>query len=87
MKGGAFKLNMHPKTYFDGNPYASDKPLPPVKSPVKEKRDVKPFRPSHPAKSVSILNTVTLEYNFFCFCFVLFLFLIVLLCLFVASVL
>ena len=53
MKGGAFKLNMHPKAYFDGNPFMSDKPLPPVKKLPSEKKDVKPFRPSHPAKSVS----------------------------------
>ena len=24
-KGGAFRLNLHPKTFFDGNPYKSDK--------------------------------------------------------------
>ena len=23
-KGGAYKLNLHPKAYFDGNPYKSD---------------------------------------------------------------
>ena len=55
MKGGAFKLNMAPKTLFDANPYATDKPLPPLKKMVVEKKDVKPFRPSHPAKSVSRL--------------------------------
>lgn len=53
MKGGAFKLNMAPKTLFDANPYATDKPLPPLKKMVVEKKDVKPFRPSHPAKSIA----------------------------------
>ena len=24
-KGGAYKLNLHPKAYFDGNPYKSDR--------------------------------------------------------------
>ena len=24
-KGGAFKLNLHPRAFFDGNPYKSDK--------------------------------------------------------------
>ena len=24
-KGGPYKLNLHPKAYFDGNPYKSDR--------------------------------------------------------------
>ena len=24
-KGGPFRLNLHPKAYFDGNPYKSDR--------------------------------------------------------------
>ncbi|XP_071808688.1 cilia-and flagella-associated protein 96-like [Asterias amurensis] len=51
-KGGAFKLGMHPKSMFDHNPYATDKPLPPIKKTGTPKRDVKPFRPSHPAKAI-----------------------------------
>lgn len=51
-KGGAFKLNMHPRAYFDANPYASDRPgkrggsagLP------SKKDDSKPFKPSSPGK-------------------------------------
>ena len=53
LKGGAFKLNMHPTTYFDGNPFKSDRPLPPAKSEKSAKPDVKPFRPSHPGKKVN----------------------------------
>ncbi|PIK35996.1 putative UPF0602 protein C4orf47-like [Apostichopus japonicus] len=52
MKGGAFKLNMHPRSYFDSNPYYADKSLPPIKRNASPKRDVKPFRPSHPAKII-----------------------------------
>jgi len=25
MKGASFKLNLHPKAFFDGNPYKTDK--------------------------------------------------------------
>ena len=53
-KGGAFKLGMHPKAVFDANPYATDKPLPPIKKTGTPKREVKPFKPSHPAKDVRI---------------------------------
>ena len=56
-KGGAFKLNMHPRAYFDANPYASDRPgkrggsagLP------SKKDDSKPFKPSSPGKRVTML--------------------------------
>ncbi|KAG9347003.1 hypothetical protein JZ751_005930 [Albula glossodonta] len=37
MKGGAFRLNLHPKDCFDGNPYKLDKPLPPVKKTEEKK--------------------------------------------------
>ncbi|XP_071952555.1 cilia-and flagella-associated protein 96-like [Antedon mediterranea] len=53
MKGGSFKLNMHPKSYFDGNPYVNDKPLPPVKKQPSVKKDFKPFKPSSPAKKIA----------------------------------
>lgn len=52
MKGGAFKLNMHPRTYFDSNPYYADKPLPPLKKKPVGKSDIKPFKPSSPAKVI-----------------------------------
>lgn len=50
MKGGSFKLNMHPKEYFDENPFRSDKPLPPPKKISAPKETAKPFRPSNPGK-------------------------------------
>ena len=32
MKAGAFKLNMHPTSYFDENPFRSDKHLPKLRT-------------------------------------------------------
>ena len=52
LKGGAFRLNMHPQSYFDGNPYRSDKPLGPPKKEGSTVKDIKPFKPSSPAKAV-----------------------------------
>ncbi|XP_075716296.1 cilia-and flagella-associated protein 96 isoform X2 [Rhinoderma darwinii] len=49
-KGGAFRLNLYPREYFDINPYHSNKPLPPLKKKTEKKVDVKPFKPSSPAK-------------------------------------
>lgn len=54
VKGGPFKSNIYPLEYFDMNPYFSDKPLPPVKKPPPEKQIAKPFKPSSPAKKVSL---------------------------------
>lgn len=52
LKGGAFRLNMHPTEFFDGNPYRMDKPLPPVRSKSSKgvPKDLKPFKPSSPGK-------------------------------------
>jgi len=61
LKGGAFKLNMHPKDYFDSNPYHTDKPLPPIKKSASGKRDVKPFKPSSPAKAVGGMKAGTFD--------------------------
>lgn len=52
LKGGAFRLNLHPKDYFDMNPFGSDKPLPPLKKKAEKKPIVKVFKPSSPAKEV-----------------------------------
>ncbi|KAK3722098.1 hypothetical protein QZH41_019843 [Actinostola sp. cb2023] len=49
-KGAAFKLNLHPKDFFDGNPYKSDTGLPPLKDLRKPIPDFKPFKQSSPAK-------------------------------------
>ena len=59
-KGGAFKLNMHPRAYFDPNPYVSDRPGRRGGSaglPTK-KDDSKPFKPSSPGKKVTKIRFV-----------------------------
>jgi hypothetical protein len=61
MKGPAFKLNCHPVDCFDGNPYQSDKPLPPVKDTQKPKEALKPFKPSSPAKASGGMKAGTFE--------------------------
>ncbi len=53
LKGGAFRLNMHAKSYFDENPYKSDKALPGPKKSAGRRIDLKPFKPSSPGKLVS----------------------------------
>ncbi|XP_065063088.1 cilia-and flagella-associated protein 96-like [Rhopilema esculentum] len=52
MKGGAFKLNLCPKQYFDVNPYKADRPLPPLREPKTDTREVKPFKQSSPGKEI-----------------------------------
>lgn len=61
MKGGSFKLNMHPRQYFDANPYQTDKPLPPLKRTGSAKRDVKPFKPSSPPKMAGGMKAGTFD--------------------------
>ncbi|XP_073250775.1 cilia-and flagella-associated protein 96-like [Porites lutea] len=51
-KGGPYKLNLHPKAFFDGNPYKSDRPLPPLKETRKQPEGLKPFKPSSPPKEI-----------------------------------
>jgi len=52
MKGGAFRLNLHPKAFFDNNPYKTDKPMPPYKEIKKLNNNFKPFQPSSPGKEI-----------------------------------
>ncbi|KAG8592146.1 hypothetical protein GDO81_000423 [Engystomops pustulosus] len=61
LKGGAFRLNLYPKDYFDINPYHSDKPLPPLKNKTEKKVTVKPFKPSSPAKSPGGMKAGTFD--------------------------
>jgi len=51
-KGGAFRLNMAPRDYFDENPFKNDKPLPPTRKLAEKRLDLKPFKPSSPSKMV-----------------------------------
>lgn len=62
-KAGPFKLNLHPKDFFQDNPYRTNKPaqsahktLPPVKkvSPV-------PFKPSSPSKRIGGMKAGTFD--------------------------
>lgn len=61
VKGGPFKLNNHPNDFFDGNPYRSDRALPPIREPKTSKDKLKPFKPSHPAKLVGGCKAGTFE--------------------------
>ncbi|XP_067938753.1 cilia-and flagella-associated protein 96-like [Watersipora subatra] len=61
MKGGSFKLNMHPKAYFDEKPYTSEKPLPPAKKSAPARPIAVAFRPSHPAKKPAGCKAGTFE--------------------------
>lgn len=58
-----FRLHNHPKTFFDGNPYRTDKPLPKSKPKAElSKKGIKtPFRPSHPPKAVGGCKAGTFE--------------------------
>jgi|SaaInl47_10m_RNA_FD_contig_31_1249992_length_1133_multi_8_in_0_out_0_1 hypothetical protein len=59
-----FKLNSHPKTFFDHNPYKMDKPLPKSKKqpePVKKLIQKTPFKPSNPAKNIAGCKAGTFE--------------------------
>ncbi|MBN3301744.1 cilia-and flagella-associated protein 96 [Amia ocellicauda] len=61
LKGGSFRLNLHPNDFFDGNPYKFDKPLPPVKKSEGSKKAVAPFKPSSPAKQMGGMKSGTFD--------------------------
>ena len=54
---------MHPRSLFDENPYRSDKPPGPPKKEPTTLKDVKPFKPSSPAKAVRVRMHSTLIFN------------------------
>jgi hypothetical protein len=61
MKAGVFKLNMHPKEYFDRNPFHEDGKGGKHRSEAKERSksapsDRKPFKFSSPPKSVCYIE-------------------------------
>lgn len=60
-KGGAFRLNMAPRDFFDDNPYKNDKPLPPARKSAEKKLDLKPFKPSSPSKMDGGMKAGTFE--------------------------
>ncbi|KAL4618247.1 hypothetical protein GN956_G20683 [Arapaima gigas] len=61
MKGPAFRLNLHPREYFDNNPYKGDVALPPVKHPDNTKASSAPFKPSSPGKKLGGMKAGTFE--------------------------
>ncbi|KAL0973933.1 hypothetical protein UPYG_G00213130 [Umbra pygmaea] len=61
LKGGAFRLNLHPKDCFDNNPSKLDKPLPPLKKAEEKDRSVVPFKPSSPSKRIGGMKAGTFD--------------------------
>lgn len=55
-RNGPFKINLHPRDYFQSNPYRSDKPFPPAQKslPLGKKVSPVPFKPPSLGKKVNI---------------------------------
>lgn len=53
-KSGPFKSSLHPRDYFQSNPYQSDKPLPSAHKPLPAGQKVSsvPFKPPSLGKKV-----------------------------------
>ncbi|XP_040904660.1 UPF0602 protein C4orf47 homolog [Toxotes jaculatrix] len=60
---GPFKLNLHPRDYFQGNPYHSDKPLSPAYKPLPPAQKVPPlpFKPPSPSKRIGGMKAGTFD--------------------------
>jgi len=62
LKGGSFKLGMHPKALFDQNIYRSDRSIKAKEPPAPAKKVTKtPFRPSNPGKKIAGCKAGTFE--------------------------
>ncbi|XP_008292509.1 cilia-and flagella-associated protein 96 [Stegastes partitus] len=63
LRDGPFKLNLHPRDYFQVNPYRSDKPLPPAHKPhpPAQKSSPVPFKPSSPSKQIGGMKAGTFD--------------------------
>ncbi|XP_029412263.1 UPF0602 protein C4orf47 homolog [Nannospalax galili] len=61
LKGSPFKLNLHPRDYFDTNPYFLEKPLPPIRREKKKEVRLKPFKPSSPGKKPGGMKAGTFD--------------------------
>ncbi|XP_060782943.1 cilia-and flagella-associated protein 96 [Neoarius graeffei] len=60
MKGGPFRLNLHPIECFDSNPYKLNKPLPPSNvAEVKKTHFAVPFKPTSPSKKTGGMKAGT----------------------------
>ncbi|XP_022612857.1 UPF0602 protein C4orf47 homolog isoform X1 [Seriola dumerili] len=62
-RDGPFKLNLHPRDYFQVNPYHSDKPLSPAHRPVLPAQRVSavPFKPPSPNKRAGGMKAGTFD--------------------------
>ncbi|KAM9356787.1 cilia-and flagella-associated protein 96 [Symphorus nematophorus] len=63
LRNGPFRLNLHPRDYFQGNPYRSDRPLPPAPKPLPPGQKVSPvpFKPSSPSKKIGGMKAGTFD--------------------------
>ncbi|KAI8797079.1 UPF0602 protein isoform X1 [Biomphalaria glabrata] len=64
LKAGAFRLNMHPSDYFNGNPYRSDVAAPAARKwagDLPAKPITTPFRPSNPGKHLAGMKAGTFD--------------------------
>ncbi|XP_074503933.1 cilia-and flagella-associated protein 96 isoform X1 [Sebastes fasciatus] len=63
VRDGPFQLNLHPRDYFQGNPYRSDKPRPPSHKPLPAAQRVSavPFKPSSPSKKIGGMKAGTFD--------------------------
>ncbi|XP_011933462.1 PREDICTED: UPF0602 protein C4orf47 homolog [Cercocebus atys] len=61
LKGAPFKLNLHPRDYFDANPYFSEEPLPPIKKEEKKESISNTFKPSSPGKKPGGMKAGTFD--------------------------
>ncbi|KAJ0002845.1 hypothetical protein NQD34_007994 [Periophthalmus magnuspinnatus] len=63
VKAGPFRLNHHPKDFFQDNPYRSDRPPPQAnkKLPSIKKASPVPFKPSSPSKRIGGMKAGTFD--------------------------
>lgn len=61
LRDGPFKLNLHPRDYFQDNPFHSNKPLPPAPRLLSPSQKVSPppFKPSSPSKRVTLSSLLS----------------------------
>ncbi|XP_054879279.1 UPF0602 protein C4orf47 homolog isoform X1 [Poeciliopsis prolifica] len=63
LRDGPFRINLHPQVYFQGNPYHSDKALPPAQKPLQPQKNVSmvPFKPTSPSKQIGGMKAGTFD--------------------------
>ncbi|XP_030001982.1 cilia-and flagella-associated protein 96 isoform X2 [Sphaeramia orbicularis] len=65
LRGGPFKVNLHPKDFFQSNPYHNEKPPPPASAqkslPSIQKVSPVPFKPSSPSKHIGGMKAGTFD--------------------------